>query len=148
MTNKRFAVVAGGAVTNILLWDGVTQAKPEDFPDGEIWTPFPQNLSGDLIEVSGDVRIGDSYADGAFSRPPVPVPAPTTSAEALAERSARLAHATREIDPLQDLVDLAESTDEDELKLIEWKQYRAAVGKVQTQPGFPGTVVWPEMPEL
>lgn len=80
--------------------------------------------------------------------PAPPAPSPVTGAQVLAERTSRMAQATAEIAPLQDLVDLGESTDEDELKLIDWKQYRAAVSKVQTQPGFPISVIWPATPEI
>lgn len=84
------------------------------------------------------------YDDGKW----VEYVAPQTIEQVLAERSSRLAAATREIGPLQDLIDLGESSPEDEDKLTEWKTYRAAVSKVQTQAGYPGSVVWPQEPAL
>lgn len=103
-----------------------------------------------LVEIPLDVvvKAGDSYLNGVFGPPPVAEIVPPTSAQILAERAARLANATLEIGPLQDLIDLGGATADDELKLLEWKEYRANVGKVQTQPGFPESVVWPEIPEL
>jgi hypothetical protein len=66
----------------------------------------------------------------------------------MVERGLRMAQATAEIAPLNDLVELGEATADDEAKLLEWKQYRAAVSKVQTQAGFPETVQWPEVPSV
>lgn len=101
--------------------------------------PVPEGLT---------VEPGDSY-DGATFGPPVVIPAPPpTAAQVVAERSARMAQATAEIAPLQDLVDLDEIDEDDEAKLLEWKQYRAAVSKVQTQPGYPSAVVWPDVPTI
>lgn len=148
MTNKRFAVVNDDRVENILLWSGLTQSKPDEFPEGESWLPFPENINGELIEINEDVHIGDIYAEGIFSRVSQPN-APTVSRfDALADRAARLAQATREIDPLQDLVDLNMADDQDRNKLLEWKQYRAAVGKVSSQISFPELVEWPPVPEI
>lgn len=99
------------------------------------------------LEVPDDFDLQPGkwrYDDGEW----VEYVAPQTIEQVLAERSARLAVATREIDPLQDLIDLGESTPKDEDKLLEWKTYRAAVSKVQTQAGYPGSVVWPQEPAL
>ena len=100
-----------------------------------------------LLEVADDFDLQPGkwrYDDGDW----VAYVAPQTIEQALAEHSARLAAATREIDPLQDLIDLGESTPEDEDKLLEWKTYRATVSKVQTQAGYPESVVWPQEPAL
>lgn len=72
-----------------------------------------------------------------------PVP---TAAQVMAQRNALLDYATQQINPLQDLVDIDEAAAEDVAKLLAWKKYRAAVGKVSSQSGFPTNVVWPVAP--
>lgn len=131
--------------------------------DGTAGEIFPEFVSVEFLAtesaaaVTRDVPMEERYTSQMIAQmviydpqnPPVAPerPAPTAS-QVLAERSARLTAATREIDPLQDLIDLGESTPEDEDKLTEWKTYRAAVSKVQTQAGYPGSVVWPQEPAL
>ncbi len=66
----------------------------------------------------------------------------------LAERDARLAQAAIRIAPLQDAVDVAESTSGDEMLLNSWKRYRIALNRIEQLPGFPYDLVWPETPGL
>lgn len=73
-------------------------------------------------------------------------PPPNYLALARAERDRLIAYATLKIDPLQDLVDIGESTAEDEALLLLWKKYRAAVGKTETKPGWPENPAWPVPP--
>ena len=65
---------------------------------------------------------------------------------ARAERDRLIGYATLRINPLQDLVDLGESEPEDESLLLLWKKYRAALGKVETKPGWPEKPAWPIPP--
>lgn len=63
-----------------------------------------------------------------------------------AKRDEFLALAALRISPLQDAVDLDEATVQDVASLKQWKQYRIAVSRVSTQPGFPSTIQWPVTP--
>lgn len=153
-----YALVNDGMVVNVVIWDGVlyTPAVPEVLPDKngeggspEIpafgWSPPEGHLAVILPE---GVSIGFAYdeATGEFSAPPMAPPPPVTESEMIARRNSLLDYATQQINPLQDLVDIGESTPEDEALLLLWKKYRAAVGKATSQPGWPLTVVWPTAP--
>lgn len=48
--------------------------------------------------------------------------------------------------PLQDAVDLAEATPQEEAQLLAWKRYRVALNRVPQQAGYPGTIDWPPEP--
>lgn len=78
--------------------------------------------------------------------PPEIVPLPMNEAQALAERDRLLGIAAIRIAPLQDAVDLGIATEEETALLLKWKQYRVALNRIQTQPGFPGAVNWPVAP--
>lgn len=82
---------------------------------------------------------------------PVWIDAPTPSnaqlvAEASAERFYRMQVANTEIAPLQDAVDLDDATDAEKSLLMEWKQYRVALNRIEQQAGYPGKIVWPITP--
>lgn len=83
---------------------------------------------------------------------PVWTDAPTPSnaqlvAEASAERSYRMQVATTEIAPLQDAVDLDDATDAEKSLLMEWKQYRVALNRIEQQAGYPADIDWPVAPQ-
>lgn len=67
--------------------------------------------------------------------------------EANAQRDQLLMVAGLRIAPLQDAIDLGESTDADVEALKLWKEYRVAVNRVSQQPGFPAKVEWPLAPD-
>ncbi|AOX08678.1 hypothetical protein Q5O_09840 [Pseudomonas putida JB] len=50
------------------------------------------------------------------------------------------------IAPLQDAVDLDESTEAEAAALKEWKRYRLALGRLPAQPGYPELIDWPTPP--
>lgn len=77
--------------------------------------------------------------------PLTPLPAEVL-AMARTERARLLTYATLRINPLQDDVDNDESTPEGAALLKLWKQYRSAVNKVETKPGWPDSPQWPEPP--
>ena len=52
---KRYAIVSGGQVVNVTLWDGETEWAP---PEGQEAIPCPE-----------EVGIGWSYADGDWTAP-------------------------------------------------------------------------------
>lgn len=77
-------------------------------------------------------------------------PAPPTEAELLAalvaantaQKSALLSRASRQINTLQDAVDLDMATAEEAAALIAWKKYRVLLNRVDVA----GEVDWPESP--
>ncbi len=79
--------------------------------------------------------------------PPPPEPEPVDPlAEAQAEIARLRAAADAAIAPLQDAVDLEESTDAETALLKEWKRYRVALNRLPDQPGYPGQIDWPAPP--
>lgn len=62
------------------------------------------------------------------------------------KRDELLAIAALRIAPLQDAIDLGESTNSDEVRLTLWKKYRVAVNRVIEQPNYPCEVTWPPPP--
>lgn len=100
-------------------------------------------FEGDIVpEGWGFVKEGDPLPD--------PDPAPLTSEQLLTlarvERDRLLVYATLRINPLQDDVDNDESTPEGVVLLKLWKQYRSAVSKTETKPGWPENPQWPVPP--
>lgn len=63
------------------------------------------------------------------------------------KRDELLAIAALRIAPLQDAIDLGESTNSDEVRLTLWKKYRVAVNRVTEQPDYPCEVTWPTPPD-
>lgn len=69
------------------------------------------------------------------------------AATALSRRDRLLASATAMMDPLQDAVDIGDSTEAEEAELVAWKRYRVQLKRVEQQPGFPTVIEWPSRPE-
>lgn len=67
--------------------------------------------------------------------------------DANSQRDRLLAVAGLRIAPLQDAIDLGESTDADIANLKLWREYRVAVSRVPQQSGYPNKVEWPVTPE-
>lgn len=65
---------------------------------------------------------------------------------ALIQRDELLAQATEKIAPLQDAVDLEEATEQETALLKEWKKYRIALNRIESQSGFPKEIDWPTAP--
>lgn len=66
--------------------------------------------------------------------------------EALAKRDGLLTLAAMRIAPLQDAVDIGESTPAEDASLLLWKRYRIDLNRVHLQAGFPQTINWPVAP--
>lgn len=102
-----------------------------DVPDTLTAIPKPS----DLYVWSNDGWVVDQAAQHA-----------RYLALARTERDRLITYATLRINPLQDEVDNDEATSEDIALLSLWKKYRAAVGKVETKPGWPENPQWPVPP--
>jgi hypothetical protein len=124
--------LATNIVTNVALWDGVTEWDP-----GE----------GFIAIQSNTAQMGWTYTEGQFIAPPVAPPVPPTGAEILSantyRRNSLLAAATLAIDPLQDAVDLDMATTGDLVMLKAWKLYRVNVNRVDLKGLDPA---WPTQP--
>lgn len=64
----------------------------------------------------------------------------------VASTAARRLVADTAIAPLQDAVDIEESTDAELALLKAWKKYRVALNRVPEQAGYPTTIEWPVAP--
>lgn len=103
------------------------------------------------VQLPKEFQLPDDpawYVDGQFtSEAPAYTAPPMTAEQAQTEKTARIAHATTMIAPLQDMVDLGEATPEEESELLAWKRYRIALTRItSTTAGWPASIVWPEMP--
>lgn len=67
--------------------------------------------------------------------------------EANAQRDKLLTLAGLRIAPLQDAIDLGESTDADIAYLKLWRAYRVGVNRVSQQSGYPSKIEWPAAPD-
>lgn len=81
---------------------------------------------------------------------PVLVDPPALTPEQLAiqaesKRSALMADATVEINPLQDALDLEEATDEELALLKKWKAYRVALNRLDLSKA--PDITWPQTPQ-
>ncbi|QJP11838.1 tail fiber assembly protein [Pseudomonas multiresinivorans] len=74
-----------------------------------------------------------------------------TSGQLIAEISYQKSHllqqAAEKIAPLQDSVELGIATPEEIQRLHDWKVYRVEVNRVEQQPHYPQTLMWPQLPE-
>ncbi|MCT8165024.1 tail fiber assembly protein [Pseudomonas sp. HD6421] len=66
--------------------------------------------------------------------------------EAVAEVARRRAIADAAIAPLQDAVDLGDSTESEAALLTEWRRYRVALNRLADQEGYPTSIDWPAPP--
>ena len=113
------------------------------------WPGTSDVKSVELVRNESDVPEGSTFLpEGSVL--PTPVNPPLTSEQLLTlarvERDRLLVYATLRINPLQDDVDNDESTPEGVALLKLWKQYRSAVSKTETKPGWPENPQWPDPP--
>lgn len=66
---KRYALIEGGTVTNVVLWDGVLSDPDADEETPVVgWQP-PEGTTA--VACPAKVGIGWAYADGKWTAPPV-----------------------------------------------------------------------------
>ncbi|KWT89366.1 phage tail fiber assembly protein [Variovorax sp. WDL1] len=129
------------------------QAAHDNFHIGEV--PIEQRFSPEilatLVAIPEGVQVlqGESYSEASGFGPPPPTPPvpPPTEEQVIAQRDALLALAAIRIAPLQDAVDLGDASPAEEAALVAWKQYRVKLNRINQQPGYPGSVTWPEAPQ-
>lgn len=102
------------------------------------------------INYGGKLYVNPSYdglvESGMSASQAKSLMASLAADEVLAERDGLLQSAALVIAPLQDGVDLGTATEAENAKLMAWKQYRQALGRIAEQEGYPGSVVWPDSP--
>jgi len=96
----------------------------------------------DITALPEQPDVNYQYSEGVFS-------APVTEAEnvvliASSRLAAEMDEANRTIAPLQDAVDINIATEEETIRLLEWKRYRVALSRIDTTK-FQETT-WPMRP--
>lgn len=97
----------------------------------------------DITMLPEQPEVNYRYSDGVFI-------APVTDAEnavliAISRLAAEMDEANRTIAPLQDAVDISIATDTEIARLAEWKRYRVALSRIDTNEA-PG-IEWPIRPK-
>jgi len=152
---KTYARLENNVVAEIILPQPYDAESP-DWVEGEpsrigeetpIELRFHPSLVANMVDITGMIpkpQYGWVYDGAGFSAPAPYAPSP---AEVLAQntltRNLLLGEATRDINPLQDAVDLDEATSADVALLKSWKQYRVAVNRVDLTQANPS---WPPQP--
>lgn len=130
---KTYARIENQRVTEIV----ALNVKPEKlYHPSLVWV--------DITALPEKPDINYRYIDGLFT-------APVTEAEnAVLIASSRLAaemdEANQAIAPLQDAVDISIATDEEIVRLAEWKRYRVELSRIDTSKA--PDIVWPVSPVL
>jgi hypothetical protein len=115
----------------------------EDLPAPVPFTASPDDVEAHGVEIFQRCTAGDFGAIGDY----VPLGTAQLAAKAKARRDELIAEATRRIAPLQYAVDEAIATDAESALLSGWKVYSVALNRIESQAGFPQTVVWPDPPD-
>ena len=101
----------------------------------------------------GDMQFGDMEVEdrpspmhrwiaGAWS-----LDADQVALQLKGERDRLLQEARLRMGPLRDAVELGVATPEESALLLQWKQYRIDLGRIEQQASYPITVAWPVMPQ-
>lgn len=120
---------------------------------GTVFVQFSSSEKSLVIAIFGCAQNDDNYPnqDEVEESDPryIAFIASTTKSESAivgGQRDILLAQAAIRIAPLQDAVDLGESTDEETAMLKQWKLYRVALNRIEQQSGYPLSVEWPVTP--
>lgn len=97
----------------------------------------------DITTLPEQPEVNYRYSDGVFI-------APVTDAEnavliAISRLAAEMDEANRTIAPLQDAVDISIATDTEIARLAEWKRYRVALSRIDTNEAT--GIEWPVRPK-
>lgn len=116
----------------------------DDGPGVDNWTA---DLAPDGLfkgRYTGGRTLSGEWTGGEWAEEGSPAP-PTEESQRHIQSILRES-ADYRIAPLQDAVDLEEATAEEAALLTQWKRYRVALNRVDTQPGWPEVVEWPTPP--
>lgn len=116
----KYAIVKGGAVVNIIDWDGVT--------------PYAAPAECSVYPWSGPIDIGWKWIDGVPVQPNISPSFEKAAEDARAQRNRMLSAS-----------DWTQLTDAP-VDSLAWANYRQALRDVPQQAGFPFSVTWPVAP--
>lgn len=129
---KTYARIENQRVTEIV----ALNVKPEKlYHPSLVWV--------DITMLPEQPEVNYRYSDGVFI-------APVTDAEnavliAISRLAAEMDEANRTIAPLQDAVDISIATDTEIARLAEWKRYRVALSRIDTNEA--AGIEWPVRPK-
>lgn len=117
-----------------------------------------KNIPAGAIEVSEELflqTISEAdgvwmMVDGAISKQPFPEPPPLTDdeikAEVILKRDALAAEASEATAGMADAYIVGLLEDEEVELFKEFASYKLALSKIEKQPGYPVSVIWPPKP--
>lgn len=128
---KIYARIEGQCVAEIVS----LSVKPEKlYHPSLVWV--------DITALTEQPDVNYLYSDGVFTAPVI------EAEDAVFLASSRLAaemdDANRTMTPLQDAVDIDMATDEETLRLAEWKKYRVMLSRIDVTAA--PDINWPEKP--
>lgn len=126
--------------TNGFYIEGVSDFIPEDA------VSISEDTYNELMlgQSQGKQITSDKKGNPVLSDPPAATKEQLTIV-AEAKKASLMAEASVAISPLQDAVDLEDSTDEEEALLKSWKQYRVALNRLDISKA--PDIAWPVKPE-
>ncbi|WP_256576942.1 MULTISPECIES: tail fiber assembly protein [unclassified Pseudomonas] len=141
MSLKKYARVVNGKVDNIF-----ETANPitEEFPGDQVWVDVTATSAGQV-----DYSHNAVNTDGVWTfAPEFPWGQSVLGEQLRNEKTRRLDNLVTRVASagLQYKVDLGIATTAEQVYLAAFKEYCVAFTQVNKQPGFPVTIVWPELP--
>lgn len=135
----KYAVFDKQGVLLTRLLKGANTIPPEAVPvDDALWLRLTQETDGVWRRDKG----------GKIYKADLPPPSTATLIEAAnIKRDQLLSEAVLRMGPLQDAVALEKATASEQAALLAWMDYRVALNRIQTQPGYPAAIDWPAVPE-
>ncbi|MDO8406707.1 MAG: tail fiber assembly protein [Pseudomonas sp.] len=116
----------------------------DEFPSGQLWVEVT-GLSSNQVDYSYNAV----NTDGVWSfNSGFPYPSSPHGEQLRNEKVRRLDNVTASVESLalQFKVDVGVATTAEQTYLLAFKEYCIAFNQVNKQPGFPLTIVWPELP--
>jgi hypothetical protein len=138
---KKYARVVDGKVDNIY---ETVNSITEEFPSEQLWVDVTGKSSA---EVDYDYNAVNTDGQWSFNSG-FPWPQTALGEQMRIEKARRLDNVMAGVTSsgLQFKVDLGVATTAEEAYLQAFKEYCIAFHLVNKQPGFPLTIIWPELP--
>jgi hypothetical protein len=137
---KKYARIVDGKVDNIF---ETVNAITDEFPSDQLWVEVT-GLSSNQVDYSYNAV----NTDGVWTfNSGFPYPSSPLGEQLRNEKTQRLdkVKASIEATALQFKVDLGLATAAEAAYLLAYKQFCVAFHQVNKQPGFPLTIIWPEI---
>ena len=155
---KTYARVQRGLVVEIIApmaydaeapdWnDGDLSRIGQDIPIELRYTPDLVAMMFDISEISPPPQFGWTFDGTTFAAPEPYQPSPDElKASALAQRDALLAAANQATAGMSDAYIIGLLNADDTATFKAYAAYKLALGKIDTQAGYPQTIKWPVAP--